>query len=296
MKASMSSLPRTRTALPRLRSIGRWPMPALLVWAGAWALYLAMQGNESTRAIALPAAVLAGLLPAWAWPGVAYWRRLIIAAGFPLSALGQGLGADPVIHAWLLPAWAWLLPLALLLLAYPLRAWGDAPMFPTPPDALDGLPAVVRLGQAPRLLDAGCGLGHGLEALRRAWPDARVEGIEFSAPLAWMTRWRCRFARVVRGDMWCADWSAHDLVYVFQRPETMARAYAKARRELGLGCWLASLEFPVPGVKPTEVLQAEGRKTVWLYRMGERGGAVAGARTAAVVSGPGGSMPPARSR
>jgi hypothetical protein len=143
-------------------------------------------------------------------------------------------------------------------------------MFPTPPDALDALPPVLRLGQGARLMDAGCGMGHGLNALRRAWPDALVDGTEYSAPLAWVARWRCRFAQVRRGDMWRDDWSRYDLVYLFQRPETMARAHAKARRELGLGCWLASLEFPVPGVKPTEVVQAEGRKTVWLYRIGEK--------------------------
>lgn len=267
----MSSLPRVRATAPRWALFVRWPMPALLVWAAAWALFLVLQGGEATRGIALPAAVLAGLLPAWAWPGVAYWRRLIIAAGFPLSALGQGLGAiGGGADALLLPAWAWLLPLALLLLAYPLRAWGDAPMFPTPPDALDALPPVLRLGQGARVMDAGCGMGHGLQALRRAWPDALVDGTEYSAPLAWIARWRCRFAQVRRGDMWRDDWSQYDLVYLFQRPETMARAHAKARRELGLGCWLASLEFPVPGVKPTEVLQAEGKKTVWLYRIGEK--------------------------
>lgn len=269
-----SSMPRARAAAQRWSLAMRWPVPALLVWAVAWGVFLALQDGDATRDAAVPAAVLAGLVPAWAWPGVAYWRRLIVAAGFPLSALAQGLGSAGDGDALLLPAWAWLLPLGLLLLAYPLRAWGDAPMFPTPPDALDALPPVVRLGQGARVLDAGCGLGHGLQALHRAWPDARVEGIEFSAPLAWAARWRCRFARVRRGDMWRADWSGYDLVYLFQRPETMPRAYAKARRELGLGCWLASLEFPVPGVKPTEVLQAEGRKTVWLYRIGERTRAV----------------------
>ena len=265
-----SSLPRARATVPRWSLVVRWPMPALLVWAMAWAAFLVLQGVEPTRGLALPAAVLAGLLPAWAWPGVAYWRRLIIAAGFPLSALGQGLGTMGGADALLLPAWAWLLPLALLLLAYPLRAWGDAPMFPTPPDALEALPPVLRLGQGARLLDAGCGMGHGLQALHQAWPDALVDGTEYSAPLAWIARWRCRFAQVRRGDMWRDDWSRYDLVYLFQRPETMARAHAKARRELGLGCWLASLEFPVPGVRPTEVLQAEGKKTVWLYRIGER--------------------------
>lgn len=285
MKASTSSLPPERaTAAPRPGL--RWPLPAVLVWLGAWALYVLLESVPATQAVALPAAVLAALLPAWAWPGVAYWRRLIIAAGFPLLALGQGLGAG-MAGGPHLPSWAWLLPLALLLLAYPLRTWGDAPMFPTPPDALVGLPALVRLGQGARLLDAGCGLGHGLKALQRAWPDARIDGIEYSRPLAALARWRCRFAQVRRGDMWRDDWSAYDLVYLFQRPESMARAWAKARRELGLGCWLVSLEFAVPGVKATAVLRPQGAKPVWLYRIGEK----AGAPPAAAAS-----MPPRRGR
>jgi hypothetical protein len=275
MKASTSTLSRARLAAPaKARNWLRWPMPALLVWGAAWLIYLALSRMPAAQQIALPAAVLASLLPAWGWPGVVYWRRLIVAAGFPLSALGQGLGgglAAGMAEGLLLPAWAWLLPLALLLLAYPLRTWGDAPMFPTPSDALQGLPGVVGLGQGAQVLDAGCGLGHGLQALHAAWPDAQVHGIEYSRPLAWAARWRCGFARVRRGDMWRDDWSAYDLVYLFQRPETMARAYAKARRELGLGGWLASLEFAVPGIKATAVLQAEGRKTLWLYRIGEKG-------------------------
>lgn len=260
--AGMKVLPLPRVAAPRLA----WPAPAVLVWLGAWGIYLLLDQLPATRSAALPAAMLAGLLPAWAWPGVAYWRRLIVAAGFPLSALGHGLAGDAGAG---LPAWAWLLPAGLLLLAYPMRSWRDAPLYPTPADALQGLPPLVQLGQGARLLDAGCGLGHGLQALRQAFPDALLEGIEYSAPIAGIARWRCRFAKIRRGDMWRADWSGFDLVYLFQRPESMARAYAKARRELGLGCWLASLEFAVPGARATAVLQRPGEKPVWLYRIAE---------------------------
>jgi len=50
-----------------------------------------------------------------------WWRRAIIGLGFPLSLALSGVAT--------LPAWAWLLPLALLLLIYPLNAWRDAPCF-----------------------------------------------------------------------------------------------------------------------------------------------------------------------
>ena len=73
-----------------------------------------------------------------------------------------------------------------------------------------------------------------------------------------------------RGDIWTADWSGYDLVYVFQRPESMTKAFAKAGRELKAGAWLASLAFPVTGVVPTDRLVGVGDRPVWLYRMVDR--------------------------
>ena len=117
------------------------------------------------------------------------------------------------------------------------------------------------------VLDAGCGLGHGLLALRLAWPTARLQGVEWSAPMAWLCRLRCRFAEVRRADMWGHAWAGHDVVYLFQRPESMPRAHAKALAELRPGAWLVSLEFEVPGVAPTLKLPAGRRRSVWCYRI-----------------------------
>ena len=232
-----------------------WPLPALCAWAAGWLPWLALR---HAGVDALPAFALAGCASgAVAWFSDSTWRRGIAAAGFPLSLLALGgVGS--------LPAWLWLLPLAPLLALYPLRAWRDAPVFPTPADALQGLDGIV--GQPQRVLDAGCGLGHGLHALQRLWPRAALVGIEWSAPLAWAARWRCRGVDVRRGDMWQASWAGHDLVYLFQRPESMARAFAKAAAELSREAWLVSLEFAVPGVKPVACLQGPGRKPVWVYR------------------------------
>ena len=187
------------------------------------------------------------------------WRQAIAAAGFPLSALALG-------GAGALPPWVWLLMLLPLLAVYPLRAWRDAPLFPTPSEALVGLDAIV--GTPRRVHDAGCGLGHGLVALRRLWPEAELSGIEWSPVLAWATRWRwrCRGAVVMRGDMWAVHWAGYDLVYLFQRPESMVRAHAKAAREMAPGAWLVSLEFAVPGIAPLACLEGAGRKPLWAYQ------------------------------
>jgi SAM-dependent methyltransferase len=235
----------------------RWPLPAVLAWATGWAACVL-----AARLAWPPAAGFAlgvTLSAALAWPCSGNWRRGIAAAGFPLSALALGAAG-----AW--PAWVWLLLLLPLLAAYPLRAWRDAPFFPTPHNALEGLDAVV--GSPARVLDAGCGLGHGLMALRRLWPQAALAGLEWSPPLALLAAWRCRTfgARVQRGDMWAASWAGNDLVYVFQRPESMQRVFDKASRELSPRAWLVSLEFAVPGLAPVASLQGPGRRPVWIYR------------------------------
>ena len=172
---------------------------------------------------------------------------------------------------WPLPAllaWgaAWTL-FAALALIYPLRSWRDAPFFPTPKGALAGLSRVVALPPAARVLDAGCGLGDGLRELHCEYPQARLEGLEWSWPLAWACALRCRRAQVRRRDIWAADWSGCALVYVFQRPESMARAVAKASRELEPGAWLASLEFEAPGLRPQAVHACADGRRLWLYRV-----------------------------
>ena len=110
------------------------------------------------------------------------------------------------------------------------------------------------------------GLGHGLAALRAEFAQARIEGVEWSWPLRLATALCCPWASVRQGDMWRDDWSGIALVYLFQRPESMARALVKARAELAPDAWLASLEFAVPGVAPSAVLQRPGAKPVWLYQ------------------------------
>lgn len=235
-----------------------WPLPALLAWVGGWLLFLALRALGAAPMLAIAAGVACGA--ACSVIGQTPWRRAFIALGFPFSLLLSGA-------AGALPAWSWLLPLALLALVYPLNAWRDAPLFPTPADALNGLARLAPLPDGARVLDAGCGLGDGLRELRREYPHAQVHGLEWSWPLAIACGWRCRDARVRRGDIWAADWSAYDLVYLFQRPESMARASAKAARELRPGAWLVSLEFDVPGLAATKVLECADGRRVWLYQV-----------------------------
>jgi SAM-dependent methyltransferase len=235
-----------------------WPIPALAAWSLAWLMYGLLGAIGLSPWLGLSVGTGMGL---WLSRfGATRMRSLAIAAGFPLSLLASDA-------AGALPAWAWLLPLALLWLLYPRRAWHDAPLFPTPPRALDALPAQILLAPGARVLDAGCGLGHGLRALRRAYPQARLEGVEGSWPLVLAARAACRFAAVHHADMWSQSWAGFELVYLFQRPESMPRALAKAAAEMAPGGWVASLEFEAEGWAPQALLRCPDGRPLWLYRL-----------------------------
>lgn len=234
-----------------------WPLPALLAWGLAWLVYA---GLTALGMLALPALITASVLGVvLSIFGGTPWRKIFIAIGFPLSLLASGLAGS-------VSAWAWLAPLALLALLYPIHTWRDAPLFPTPHGGLRGLAALAPLPPQALIVDAGCGLGDGLRELRREYPQARIEGLEWSWPLSITCAWRCRFAKIKRADIWRADWSGYDMVYLFQRPESMPRAEEKAARELKRGAWLASLEFEARTLKPQQILRCADGRRVWLYQ------------------------------
>lgn len=242
-----------------------WPLPALIIWGLCWVLHLFLLRRGLDAASVVGLSLLVSLLLSSRVKG--WWRKLVTILGYPLSLLLLSFASGSM-------SWLWLLPLVLLLLLYPLTAWRDAPLFPTPEGALDDLPEVAVLEPGAKILDAGCGLGHGLEALRRAYPLAELRGIEMSRALVWACRWRTRHwtskVQIERGDIWQHDWSGYDLVYLFQRPESMPRAIDKARAEMKPGAYLVSLEFEAQGVQALAKLEGDeqaGGKTVWVYRL-----------------------------
>lgn len=229
--------------------LGRlWPASALLSWGLGWAALRLLGASPAGIAAFVGVGLVAALLHRRPW------RRLCVALGPPLALAVLGLP---------LPPWAWL-ALALALLAlYPWSLWRDAPLYLTPPEAFVGLELPLAAGA--RLLDAGSGSGAGLRAWRRAFPALELHGIEASWPLWLWSRWRCPWATLRRGDLWHQDWGGFQLVYLFQRPESMPAALAKARTELRPGAWLLSLDFPLPGVKPALERAVAPRHRLYLY-------------------------------
>ncbi len=245
-----------------IRWLTRWPLPALWLWLLAWGAHEAVIAVGGREWMAFIAGSLIGVVGTVF--GNSRLQRVVIGVGFPVALAALGMGTA-------LPVWIWLMPLVGLLLLYPIRTWGDAPLYPTPRRALDGLHRLAPMagdrtrGEA-RILDAGCGVGDGLRALRREYPHALIEGIEWSWPLVGLCKLRCSWAEVRQGDMWKADWHNYDLIYLFQRPESMFRAVEKASREMRPSGYLVSLEFEAPGLKPVSSLLGPGGQRVWVYR------------------------------
>lgn len=231
----------------------RWPLGALLGWGAAW---VAWQLGASLGWASPWPLVLSLMVAALVASGHGrWWRRAVVVLGWPLALALQTVS---------LPTWIWVGCVLLLVLLYPRRLWRDAPLFPTPLGALDDLARHAPLPPGARVLDAGCGAGHGLRALARAYPQAQLEGVEASRLLVWWARWRCPQAQVRCADLWAESWSGLDMVYLFQRPESMPDALRKARAELRPRAWLVSLDFPLPGVRPQQQWP-HGRHTVFVY-------------------------------
>lgn len=242
---------------------GRWPLTAVLAWLGCWAVLIGLRTLGLAPWLALAVACAVGLVCSVL--GSTRWRRAFIALGFPLSVALSGFGLGGA--GALAPGWVWLLLLLVLLLLYPLNAWRDAPLFPTPAHALRDLPQLAPLPVGASVLDAGCGLGDGLKALREVYPQCQLHGVEWSWPLRAVCALRCPWARVRQGDIWRRDWSPYAMVYLFQRPESMARAAQKAGAQMRPGSWLVSLEFEVNDRAPSGKLSAPDGRPVWLYQI-----------------------------
>lgn len=235
-----------------------WPLPALLACSLAWACFVALESLGLTSVWAFLGATLFSALLSNL--GTTLWRRCLIVLGFPLSQL---LINSTVMS---MPPLAWLGLVLLIAAVYPLNAWSDAPLFPTPSKALVQVPEHIQLGPNSKILDAGCGLGDGLRALRSVFPQSEFSGLEMSWPLRFFSALRCPWAKIRQGNIWLADWSEFDMVYMFQRPESMPKAVEKASQELKPGAWLVSLEFEARLLKPNALVYGSDGRPVWMYQ------------------------------
>jgi SAM-dependent methyltransferase len=122
--------------------------------------------------------------------------------------------------------------------------------------------AGIRRGE--RVYDLGCGDGRLLiEAARRYEADAI--GIEASIPVYLLARLRIRLARapviLIYGDLFEFDFSDADVVFCYLMPNQMKKLQNRLER-LKKGCRIISHKFEIPGRKPDEKVEVEGKNSI----------------------------------
>lgn len=189
-------------------------------------------------------------LPVW-W----VWIGLLFPAAVSLS-----------LNAGELPAWPFGIAFVVLYLFFSNTARERVPLYLTNRPTSEALLSLMLQRNARRFIDLGSGLGGVVRSLDGEGRHA--SGVE-SAPMVWLISVLLsklkRRGHILRQDIWSADISDEDIVYVFLSPEPMPALYAKARREMKPGSLLVSNSFAVPGVTPDETWELSDRRKTRLY-------------------------------
>ncbi len=185
-----------------------------------------------------------------------------------LTAVLLAIGVTP---AWFLPPWLSVPWQLVFLIAGPPAlwySWHHAPWQPTPRAELARLMTALELTSGERFCDLGAGDGR-IVAWLHDRTGADCTGIEAS-PLPWVVAllrlWRRPGARVVFGDLYRADLSAYDAVYVWGVAYSVAtpRFGAHVRAAMRPGARLVSYHYPVHGMEPVGV-DREGQRPLFRY-------------------------------
>lgn len=184
--------------------------------------------------------------------------------------------------------WIWYVMAAIIVLVASCEyfAWKTGvPTLASFPSARKTVRAVLReafeRGELPRdasILDLGSGNGQLAMSLARAFPAARVTGVELSLVPWLVSVLLLRLSRLnnldyVRGDFWAYDCARYDVVVIYLTENVIGKVGDKLRREMMPGAWVIANDTALrEGWVP--VLTREtgllGMK-VYVYRQGDRG-------------------------
>ncbi|MEX2221668.1 MAG: class I SAM-dependent methyltransferase [Candidatus Rokuibacteriota bacterium] len=149
----------------------------------------------------------------------------------------------------------------------------DAPFLVTPPDVVDRMLRLARVGPSDVIYDLGSGDGRLVIAAARDF-GARGVGVEIDSTLVARSREYARRAGVgeratfVEQDLFEADLSAATVVTLYLTREVNLRLRPKLERELAAGTRIVSFNFDMGDWEPASMLRVDisGRTTpVYLW-------------------------------
>ena len=149
-----------------------------------------------------------------------------------------------------------------------------APYVASPAKVVDRMLELANIRPGETVFDLGCGDGRILiEAAQRY--KAKAVGIEISPKIAAEARTKVKKAglaqtvQVKEGDLLQADLTGADVVTIYLATSLNEELRPRLERFLKPGARVVSHDYAVPGWKPTQVVQAEGRQkhSIYLYEM-----------------------------
>ncbi len=242
--------------LPKLRLVPS--ALAMLVQCVACLTVILFSGAVGTGAavffktnLVIPIFVLVLLQSLFAWLysklfGMASWWRWIH-LGFPLAVLGMS--------NWHISNEIYLAGFVISLSLYWTTFRTQVPFFPSRPIVWQEVAKLIPQDKPVRLIDIGSGLGDMPMHIAKFRPDSHIEGIEI-APLPWLislvrAKLRCSSVVFKLGDYSALNFSNYDVIFAYLSPVAMLALWEKAHLEMLPGSMLISLEFEIPGIKPS---------------------------------------------
>jgi len=154
-----------------------------------------------------------------------------------------------------------------LIFRYFLGVGVGAPYLPIHTKYLKSL--FIELDIRPGMTVMDLGSGDGKILLEAAKRDTRVIGYEINPLLTWISQWRLRAwkndATIYRKNLFEADISRADIIFVFGITGMMFRLSQKLLREGKAGAQIVSFAFELPGFA-----ESERRGIAFLYRIPQR--------------------------
>ena len=157
-----------------------------------------------------------------------------------------------------------LLPL-LFAAAFLISVVGGAPFVGSPKRLFPQFIKLANLKPDQTFLEMGSGIGDLLLAVRKT--GATIRGVEISAPLYWISKWRLgRKTAIKLGSVYDTNISDIDVVYCYLLPPMMKRLEKKFEQELRPGSKVISFAFPLPNKQATKTIPKQGiHGRIFLY-------------------------------
>lgn len=153
-----------------------------------------------------------------------------------------------------------------------------APFVTSPQPIVERMLQVANLKSGETLYDLGCGDGRIVVEAARGF-GAKAVGIELSEPLVRMAKQKVHSmglmdrVQIVQGDIMGVDISPAQVVALYLMTEANSQLKPKLSRELKPGARVVSLDFKIPGWKPSKVEKVEAHRhpyTIYLYEMPQK--------------------------